>query len=238
MLTSGDSEFNKTDAPHTGSFQTSNLRVYYKGYCCRSRPRNHGSREAGPRRQATESPLYRGAGKTRRKVAVWSWPSGLANQLLLDLFQYLTTFFKLLSAFRISSFDLWTCAEDPRHSLLALMTAMYRRKSQLPSLLCQTSMNNLLSFICPTHAPTQRHPTKALSQSWTDTGSLIFSAFTHGPYSWGDLFGSTSHFPDMVGTLESQLRCCYLRMPSRPLHPTQERAFVISVRTGHNKIHL
>lgn len=89
MLTSGDSEFNKTDALHRGSFQTSNLRVYYKGYCCRSRPRNHGRREAGPWRQATKSPLYCGAGKTRRKVAIWSWPSGLANLLLLVSFSNL-----------------------------------------------------------------------------------------------------------------------------------------------------
>lgn len=31
MLTSGDSEFNKTDAPHMGSFQTSSLECIIRG---------------------------------------------------------------------------------------------------------------------------------------------------------------------------------------------------------------
>lgn len=128
------------------------------------------------------------------------------------LFQYLTTFFKLLSAFRISSFDMWTCAEELRSSLLALITALKETKSQLPSLLCQASSNNVLSFICPTHPPNtiQTQLFTSLEQTLV-CGSLFFSVFTHGPYSWEVLSGSTSHFPDMAGTLESQLRCRYLR---------------------------
>ncbi|KAL6081453.1 hypothetical protein STEG23_030025 [Scotinomys teguina] len=58
------------------------------------------------------------------------------------------------------------------------------------------------------------------------------------PYSQKVLSGSTFCSPAMEShaRLQSKRRCCYIRMPSRTLCPTQETDFVISVRTGHNKI--